>query len=147
MTTTATPTKPLSKAAEARIEKQRAIDFLRAHLPPGSTVYTTLKHVSRSGMMRRIAVTACIDGEYANISYYVARALGWTLDDGGIRVSGCGMDMGFHVVHCLGYALYPDGFRCIGERCPAADHSNPDSRHITEHGKSQGGYALRHRWL
>ena len=53
---------------------------------------------------------------------------------GGLRVSGCGMDMGFHVVYNLGYALWPDG--------------TPEP-HGTRNGApdSDGGYALKHRWL
>lgn len=27
----------------------------------------------------------------------------------GFRVSGCGMDMGFHLVYCLGQTLFHDG--------------------------------------
>ena len=92
-----------------------------------------------------------------------AKALGYTMDRDreGLRVSGCGMDMGFHVVYSLSRVLYPDGFECIGEGCPSNDHSNGD-RDYTPHlngGKaphepgyvahwhSNGGYALRQRWV
>ncbi len=108
--------------------REEAIANLRSMLPPGSTVYTILRHVSRSGMMRRVSLSAIIDGLPHDLDGRAALACGWTWDrdNGGIRVSGCGMDMGFHLVSTLSRVLYPDGFGCIGERCMSNDHSNGD---------------------
>lgn len=128
--------------------REAAIAQLRALLPPGSTVTTVLRHISRSGMQRRI--TPCIPvtagdfaGEVRNLSGLVSDALGWRWhDDGSVIVGGCGMDMGYHLVYSLASGLYPDGFGCIGDgsgyegtgrRCPANDHSNGD-RDYTPHG-------------
>jgi hypothetical protein len=90
------------------------------------------------------------------VSYLVARALGERIDrnNGGVKVSGCGMDMGFSLVYNLSHVLYPDGFTCTGEgspdvwgsHCPSNDHSNGD-RDYTPHDHRDGGYAIRHRWL
>ena len=46
-----------------------------------------------------------------DITWDVMHVLGYRRSDktGGLRVSGCGMDMGFHVVYNLGYVLWPDG--------------------------------------
>jgi hypothetical protein len=155
-------------------EQADAIAKLRELLPPGSTVYTILRHVSRSGMSRSISAVVVEDGEPVVIDYLVRHALGLTFDrtNGGLKVQGGGMDMGFHVVYSLSYALYPNGAPCIGEKCWSNDHINGD-RDYTPHGcfdengqpedrepgpgeqadgcrrhwHRDGGYALRHRWL
>lgn len=149
-------------------EREEAIENLRSMLPPGSTVYTILRHVARSGMMRRVSLSTIIDGHPHDLDGRAARACGWTWDrdNGGIRVSGCGMDMGFHLVSQLGMVLYPKGYGCVGEGCPSNDHSNGD-RDYTPHGggltphlrevrigadhwhgnRDSGCYAFRHRWI
>ena len=85
-----------------------------------------------------------------DVSGYVATALGLRRDDkrGGVKIGGCGTDVGFEVVHHLSYALFPDSFVCTGSRCPANDHNNGD-RDYTPHQHSAGaaGYALLSRWL
>lgn len=120
---------------------------LRELLKPGDTVYTTLIHVSRSGMYRVIGLYAMKDNQPIWISGYAARLLeGYDEKHEGCKASGCGMDMGFHLVHNLGYVLYPDGFECVGEHCPSNDHSNGD-RDLSVHHHNSGGYALRQRWM
>ncbi len=123
--------------------------YLLRLLSPGETVETILRHRSRSGMMRHISARA--GGE--DISGHVAAVLDWRrADDGGVKVSGCGMDTGFHLVHTLAQVLWPDGFDCIGKGrewgsgCPSNDHSNGD-RVYTKHRHQSGGYALRQRWI
>lgn len=39
-------------------EREESLTRLREWFPKGSTVYTVLRHVSRSGMMRHIGVIA-----------------------------------------------------------------------------------------
>ena len=90
------------------------------------------------------------ENEPIRISWSVADAIGFNYDRNyeGVKIGGCGMDVGFEVVYNLGLTLFPDGFTCIGERCPAADHSNGDRDYTPHlHPKFQGGYALKHRWL
>lgn len=132
----------------SKTEKQKAISYLRSLLPPGSTVHTILRHVSSSGMMRAISPIVIKDGESQDVTYWVSRALALSVDQKhyGVKMSGCGMDMGFSLVHELSYALYPDSFSCIGKDCPSNDHSNGD-RNYEPHQHSSGGYALKHRWL
>ena len=71
-----------------------------------------------------------------SISALMAQANGYTRDDdrGGLKVHGCGMDMGFSIVYGLGCALWPNG---------------TDKPHGTRNGEpdSAGGYAIGHRWL
>ena len=135
----------MSKATErARAE---AIEHLRELLPPGSTVYTVLRHVSRSGMMRHIDVYTIRDGEHVYLSGWAATATGSTrTHEGEIKRSGCGMDMGYDLMMSIGYALYPDGYACIGEGCPSNDHHNYRHGDCPVHHKS-GGYAFKHRWI
>ena len=101
----------------------------------------------------------------SDMSWAVARLLGWSFDrrNDGVKVNGCGMDMGFHLVYSLSYVLFPQGVGCIGAGCLSNDHSNGD-RDYTPHGNGMtphlrevivgadhwhrdGGYALRQRWL
>ncbi len=94
-----------------------AIARLREILKPGDTVYTVVRHVSSSGMSRVIDLYhfSIHDGKIQKswLSGYASTALGWNLDQkrGALRVSGCGMDMGFHVVSTLSRVLFPDAER------------------------------------
>lgn len=145
----------------ADVERADAIDRLHKIITPGATVYTVLRHISRSGMMRHIDLYLIgRDSEPFYLTGYAAKALGWSRTDSGeLKAEGCGMDIGFHAVYSLSRTLYPDGFDCIspaepygqtdanghrvGPGCPSNDHSNRE--HNAHH--SDGGYALRHRWL
>jgi len=137
----------MPKTSKARKEECRA--RLLSLIRPGDTVYTTLKHVSRSGMMRVIDLHIIKDNEPLWIGRTVADLLEDSYDyrKQGIRVGGCGMDMGFSIVYNLSHVLFPDGFGCIGERCPSNDHCNGDRDYTEGHKHSSGGYALRHRWM
>ena len=150
--------------AEKR-EKWEAIEKLREWIKPGDTVYTILRHVSRSGMQREIGIVLLKDGTDLHPNYLVAKALGERVGKfDSVIVGGCGMDMGFHLVYNLSYVLYPDGFGCVGEKCPSNDHSNGDRDYtpnahgqercqdvpdckVPEHWHCDGGYAIRQRWL
>ena len=115
--------------------KEDAIKTLRLDLKPGDTINTILRHTSRSGMSRSISL---LKGDQ-DISYFAALAMGDKIDqkNGGIKIGGCGMDMGFALVYNLSYALFPQGFKVegIGRN---GDKSGWDD---------DGGYALKHRWI
>jgi hypothetical protein len=124
-------------------------------IKPGDTLKTICVHVSRSGMMRNIRI---FSPDMRDISALAAAALGWTEGKhGGVRVDGCGMDMGFHLVYSLSYRMFPDGFNCVGKIeepgshwtkwCPANDHSNGERSYAKTIRHEDGGYALRHAWL
>lgn len=109
-------------------ERAEAIAQLRETLKPGTTVYTILRHVSRSGMSRDIDVYVMEDGEPRRITWSVAKAadLTYSRKAEAIKIGGCGMDMGFAIVYDLSRSLYDRGhtFTCIGKDCPSNDHSN-----------------------
>lgn len=139
-------------ATKAQIEATEARDQLRQWIKPGDTVYTVLRHVSKSGMMRAIDVYIIENGEPSRITWQVGKACGYAYNrkHEALTVNGCGMDMGFAVVNDLGYYLFPDGFECIGDkegkRCPASEHFNGD-RDYTPHWHKSGAYAITHRWM
>ena len=136
--------------AERQVEadRQEAITHLRKMIRPGATVYTILRHVSRTGMSRGIDVYVIRQNRPVWITGYVGKAIGcpqgmadWQ-NQRGLRIGGCGQDMGFHVVYNLGRALFPDGFvpaKCgvqYGRNGAPATDLDPD-----------GGYALTHKWI
>jgi hypothetical protein len=129
----------MTKQETARAE---AIDTLKSMVTPGDTVYTILRHASASGMSRRISTVIMTDQGNKDISYWVAKATQSTLDTnkGGIKVGGCGMDMGFSLVYNMGRALYPQGFDIpAGKR---GGRNGDTSGHDND-----GGYALKQEWL
>lgn len=117
-------------------DKMEALSDLRAMLKPGDTIYTRLKHVSRSGMMRVIDLFVIRDNEPMHITWLACEATGTAYHDkhDGMRMDGCGMDMGFAAVYHLGRVLWPNG--------------TPEP-HGTRNGEPDrdGGYALKHRWM
>ena len=129
-------------------EVSEARERLLTRLKPGDTVYTVLRHVSESGMSRSISPIIIQDGEPEDIGYLVSTVLGYKYNTkhGGLKMGGCGMDMGYSLVYNLSRELFQDNFTCIGERCPSNVHVNGD-RDYTPHAHSDGGYALRQRWI
>lgn len=125
----------LKKAEGERLYREQCRALLLEWLKPGDTIYCTLRHVSRSGMQRRIDLHAIVNGNMQYLSGFAAVITGNKLHhSGGIVVNGCGMDMGFHLVYSLGYYLWPNGTpEPHGRR-----NGEPDN---------DGGYALKHSWL
>lgn len=79
----------------------------REAFPPGSVAYTVLRHVSSSGMQRRISVLGVMGGEIVCLDWAVSRVLGRRVHpNGGIIIGGCGMDMGFALIYDLTATLY-----------------------------------------
>ncbi len=136
----------------SKTEREQAIARLREWIKPGDTVYTVLRHVSASGMSREIGIVLLQHADGKNVdlhpNYAVSSAIGHSVNKRGdaIKVSGCGMDMGYHIVYNLSRVLFADGFECTGKGCPSNDHSNGD-RNYEPHKHSDPGYALNHRWL
>jgi hypothetical protein len=155
----------MAKYTKQEVEESRK--SLLEDLKPGDTVYTKVNHVSRSGMLRHIEVYIFKDNQPLYLSYDAARVLGWgEAKDGGVNVTGCGMDMGFHLVYSLSYRLFPNGF---GIPCSKCDYRPVSREGVTTpegcldrgevehdfHGRNgdrsgwdnDGGYALKQRWL
>lgn len=137
-------------STSSKTVQEEAKIYLHKHISPGERIYTVLRHVSKSGMMRIIDVFLIDkDCKPFRISWSVAEAIGYPYDrkHEGVKVNGCGMDMGFEIVYNLGHALFPDGFNCVGiKKCRSNDHSNGD-RNYTPHRHNDGGYALKHEWI
>jgi hypothetical protein len=96
------------KAREAA--KQEAIAELRRILPDGGTVFTILRHRSRTGLRRVITPVVFVDGSPLWPTYLVAQACGYSIDKvhEGVAMGGCGYDAANaiveHLRHELGYA-------------------------------------------
>lgn len=131
--------KRLTKKQQADADKAEAVARLKKLLKPGDTVYCVLRHVSSSGMSRRIDFYSIRGKEHAFLSGYISRVTGYKFakHGNGLVVGGCGMDMGFHVVYEIGRALFPKGFKVKG-RGRNGDTSGWDE---------DGGYALKSTWL
>jgi hypothetical protein len=89
------------------------------------TIYTVLRSVSSSGMTRHISLKFVQDNNIYDITYLAADAMGDRVSERNgyntIKVSGTGMDMGFHLVYNLSSVLF--------------------------HGQERAGYKLSQRWL
>lgn len=116
------------KKEEERKEKSEAEEYLRKMLAKGNyTVYTKLNKVSSSGMMRHIETFVIVDNKPVNITWAVAKYQDYKrAEDGGLRISGAGMDMGFSVVYSLSEHLF---------RTPEGKYSH------------EGAYKLKQEWL
>ncbi len=151
--------------SQAEREKLEATAMLKEFIKPGDTIYTTLKHCSKSGMMRVIDLFVMEDNEPRRITSLACRAIQASYNDRheGMKMDGCGMDMGFAAVYELGRVLFPDGFGDEGD-FPNGSKGRPSTPEMAEkaitigatfHGRNgdtsgwdnDGGYALKHRWL
>ncbi len=149
----------------SKADQAEAREYLMRVLKPGSKVFTILRHVSRSGMSRDIDLYLLADDGRVYLSYSVAVLVEYPrAKDGSLKVGGCGMDMGFHVVNSLSYALFHE-YTCTGEApegkhqshgCKSGDHVN--SREDEKGNrlppfprdgkmKHKDGYALIQEWL
>ena len=95
--------------ADREIERMKLREMFAKQDRP--IVYTILRHVSASGMSRDISLFTIVDGEKVNLTYSVAEVIGEKVRNShgfnAIRIGGCGMDMGFALVHSLICSLYP----------------------------------------
>ena len=166
------------KMPEKMREKAESARYLKTILHPGDEVKTILRSCSRSGMSRRISLVVAVDGDVQDITWHAARAMGEAVKQGGnwvqdrgLVVGGCGMDMGFHVVYNLSRTLFPDGFGVACQDCGKRPKSQEDAADAIATGKAgcaakepflhtyygrngdktgwddDGGYALKQRWL
>lgn len=157
----------LSEAKGKAAIREWSINALKGMLQPDDKVYCLVRSVSSSGMSRKMSLYIVHNGELRGITGYVADVLQWGTDDNGyLKVSGCGMDMGFHTVYSLGYYLFKDGFGIVGESHNGvmAVKARPNSKEQAAemlangfrfHGRNgeasgwddDGGYALKHEWM
>ena len=120
-------TATLSKKEQAKKEVDSASAYLLSILEKQETptLYTSLKHVSSSGMSRDMKVLAVVNGQIVDVTWYVGKLNVGTIKERNgqrvIRVGGCGMDMGFHVVYSISSYLYRN--------------------------QDDAGYVIRHEWI
>ena len=117
----------------SKSDKKHSMEMLHKFLQPGSTVYTV-----RPGMSRQIDFYTFQDNIKIYLTGYISDVLETPRDakSGALRVSGCGMDMGFSVVYNLGRVLFPGGFDTThGRNGDTSGHDN------------DGGYALKQEWI
>ena len=114
------------------VDKKEIKQRLRKLIKRGDTVYTVLHHVSSSGMMRHISVHVIKKNKPIDITYLVGNFIDFKFSrtSSHLKVHGCGMDMGFHVVYELSNKLFDrgkDAYSGEPNRC--------------------GGYAIKHQWI
>lgn len=146
MENTQSTTVKAPRVTKKQAEQNEAIAKLRGLIKAGTVVYTTLRHVSASGMSRDISLHIVnSDGEIESITWYAAKAMGDKVRESGghhaIRANGCGMDMGYSLVYHLSRVLFPDGF-VPSEAGRSGRNGTPATAR-----DSDGGYALVHRWV
>jgi hypothetical protein len=106
--------KRVSRKTLAELERGESIERLKDLFAGDDkpVIHTITRHVSASGMTRDISLMYVKEGAIHNITYSAALALEWPLSEKSgnraVRVSGCGMDMGFHLVYTLSRVLYRD---------------------------------------
>ena len=105
-------TSTLSKKEQVKQEKESAKEYLRSIFDGQErpVAYTSLKWISSSGMSRDMKVLAVKNNQILDITWYIAKLdIGTLKERNGqrvVRIGGCGMDMGFHVVYTLSAVLY-----------------------------------------
>ena len=131
-----------AKAAKQQ-ERKEAIRDLKKHLKPGTTVFTVLRHVSRSGMFRVIDLYVIKRNQPLRITWGACKATGSTYNIGweGMAMGGCGMDMGFAAVYELSRTIFPKGFIPAKAGQLGRNGADPDEL------DTNGGYALEHKWI
>lgn len=103
--------------------RDEAVAWLRARIEVGAHLYTTVTHVAKSGMSRRIKVLMVVPDEGGRGNHQIWNISGWVAEatnrkkhsnEMSVVVNGCGMDMGFELIYTLGRVMFPDGF------CPSS---------------------------
>ena len=105
------------KYTKEEIQESKAM--IERFAPEGTVIYGVVRDVARSGMSRTIDFF-CIDigrpihpreiwdqPRMVYLSGYMATILGYArTKQGALKVRGCGMDMIFHCVNSLSYAMH-----------------------------------------
>jgi hypothetical protein len=146
MQATTTATKPKNNRAtrEAAI-RAAAVAELKTYLKPGDEIQLILRHRSRSGMFRRISpILQHRKRGTLHLDYLFHRAFNPESSKrvgggDGVPVSGCGMDMGFHLVYTVAAYMWPKGAKLPKGMCGR----NGDKSGY----ETSGGYLLKSHWL
>jgi hypothetical protein len=106
-----TATKKQQKQEDYNYAKKQLLEFF---VKEGDTIYTVLRSVAPSGMSRTMSLKVAREGKILDLTYWASVVLEYPLVEvngsRAIRVGGCGMDMGFHVVYSLARVLFRDKY-------------------------------------
>ena len=124
-----TITKTQQKKLDYDYAKKQLLEYF---VKEGDTIYTVLRSVAPSGMSRTMSLKVAKNGKIQDLTYYASVVLDYPLVEvngsRALRVGGCGMDMGFHVVYSLARGLFRDKYE-----------GQPDA--------VDAGYSLSQAWL
>lgn len=102
-----------------------------ATLPENTVIFTKLNHVSQSGMMRHIEMFYMVKNEPYYIRFLTEEFFNYHINrkTDAYHVGGCGMDMGFAIVHSLSYLV--------------SNFKFPDK----DQKKHMNGYYFKQKWI
>ena len=127
---------------EIQEQKDQVLNWLKDDLQQGKKpkIYTVLRSVSRSGMSRKIDVYYFKGESKIYLNYAIATITSFKQDSqtGALKVGGCGMDMGFHLVYSFS--------RCLFEGIDISQYKI-SGRNGCEYEKTDTGYLLNQEWL
>ena len=93
------------------MDKKQAVQEVKKLVKKGDIIYCILDHVSQSGMMRHISFFVIKKNTPIRLNWYISHILDYKLTkEKSLKVSGCGMDMGFSVVYNLSQELFKNGY-------------------------------------
>jgi len=94
-------------------EQKEALTTIKSLLKgTNKRVIASVKKVSQSGMSRTISFHIYNKGHLYCLNYSISKLVDLPLTDQGVRVSGCGMDMIFHIITCINYkAMELDNYK------------------------------------
>jgi hypothetical protein len=99
----------LPQAKGKELYRAQCIEKVLALLENVDTVYGIVRHVSASGMSRDIDLYIIKDNAPVYLTGYASTILDYPMAKSrGMKVGGCGMDMVFHCVSSLAYAIGRD---------------------------------------
>lgn len=101
--------KQLPQAKGKELYREQCKQKLSKMLENVDTVYGIVRHVSASGMSRDIDLYIIADNRPVYLTGYASTVLGYPMSKNqGMKVGGCGMDMVFHCVSSIAYAIGRD---------------------------------------
>lgn len=104
---------------EAAEELSRATELLKRLFPEGSTVYTVIRHVSRSKMSRTVGAVSIAQHQefvgslsilHPNSAVSLLTDYRLDPDRNGVIVKGIGFDVGARLTQAISLALYQNAF-------------------------------------
>lgn len=98
----------MTKKEKAELHEE-AKKWLKKNLKENETIYYCVTKVSQSGMSRNIKFMYHDGKRLLNLSGFFSELCDYKwIGDGSIKVQGCGMDMGFHVISSVAETLFDD---------------------------------------